>query len=248
MHPDVGYFNLASRRFPSFPVFAHMLTRLGMSDMPTESQKIWDRFWDCEDDVMRAGDAKPEVVSWYRKKVRQVLWLRGAERFLAKYPRLSLRLDWIDSVFPGALFVYIIRDWRAVVNSTVLRKEKRQRRGGGWFGVRIPGWKEMSDVPMEVAAGRQYRYVAETLEKMETKYGDRFFKIYYGELCKHPVETIRYIAEACDLRWTDGFEMSITRRELHSANHKWRTQLHPSQLENIRAEEPDFFDLHEEGE
>jgi hypothetical protein len=246
-HPDVGYFNIANRRFPSFPLLAHIITYFGMPDQPMESQPIWDRFWNCEHDEMGANDASPEAVSWYRKTVKRVLQLRNAKRFLAKYPRLTLRLDWIDAVFPGALFVHIIRDWRAVVNSTLVRRHQRESKGGGWYGDRIPGWKEMGDLPPEIVAGRQYHYLTKTLESKETNYPGRFIKVYYTKLCKYPVETIRYIADKCDLSWTEDFEKGI-RRDLQSMNYKWRTQLDPSKIEKVRAENPEFFSRHEESD
>jgi hypothetical protein len=112
-----------------------------MPDQPMESQPIWDRFWNCEHDEMGANDATPESVSWYRKTVRRVLRLRNAERFLAKYPRLTLRLDWIDAVFPGALFVHIIRDWRAVVNSTLVGTNEKAKVEAGMATEYLVGKK-----------------------------------------------------------------------------------------------------------
>jgi hypothetical protein len=246
-HPDIGYFNLANRRFSSFPLLSHIVTRLGMPDRPMETQPIWDRFWNCENDEMGANDATPEVISWYRSTVKKVLKLRNAKRFLAKYPRLSLRLDWINAVFPGALFVHIIRDWRAVVNSTLVRRHQRESKGGGWYGDRIPGWKEMGDLSPEIVAGRQYQYLTRILESKADSYPDRFVKVYYTKLCRSPVETIRYIADKCDLSWTAEFEKGI-RRDLKSRNYKWRTQLDPSKIEKVRAEDPAFFARHEEPE
>jgi hypothetical protein len=245
-HPDVGYLNLSNRRFPSSPFFAHFLTKLGVEDMPVEAQKVWDRFRCRDDDVMDSSDAGPNVASWHKKNVNKVLRLRGAKRFLAKYPRLSLRLDWVDSVFPGAIFIYLMRDWRAVVNSTNTRIVKREKRGGGWFGVMIPGWREMGDLPSEVVAGRQYLHVTNVLEGMEKKYPGRFFTVRYADLCSNPVETIRHITDVCDLPWSEAFEASIVGTNLRNSNHKWRTELDASLLERIRDEAPEFFALHEE--
>ena len=243
-HPDVGYFNIANRRFPSLPLFAHILTYLGTPDRPMESQKIWDRYWNCEHDEMGANDMSPGAVLWYRKTVERVLNLRNAKRFLAKYPRLSLRVDLLDAIFPGAQFVHIIRDWRAVVNSTLVRRSQRESKGGGWYGDRIPGWKDMGDLSPEIVAGMQYRYLTKSLENKERDYPGRFTRVYYSKLCQNPVETIRYILDQCGLSWTEDFEKGI-RRDLHNMNHKWRKQLDPVKIEKIRALEPEFFARHE---
>ncbi len=246
-HPDVAYFNLANRRFRSFPVIAHVLTRLGMEDAPRELQRIWDRYWTGEDDVMGAQDATPEAVAWHRKMVKRVLRLRGAGRFLAKYPRLSARLDWIDAVFPGALFVHMVRDWRAVVNSTLTRRRKRDAKVGPWYGDRIPGWKEMGELPPEIVAGRQYRFLTETLEEQGPRYEGRFLTVRYAEFCRNPVETVRDIARHCGLEWCAEFEETVP-LTLRSANYKWREQLDPSQVEMVRSEAPEFFARHEEAD
>jgi len=245
-HPDLGYFNRGNHRLPRFPRLAHGLTRLGSPDDPREAQRVWDFFWSGGDDVMDASDATDAVTRWYRRRVAEVLRLRGATRFLAKYPRLSLRLDWIDAVFPGALFLHVTRDWRGVVSSTVARKVKREGRGGGWFGVRIPGWRELGDVRHEVVAGRTFRFVTQTLEREGARRPGRFFRVGYEELCAAPVEVVRRIATDCDLRWTPDFEASIP-RDLRAEDQKWRSRLDASVVAQIRAEDAEFFSRYEPG-
>lgn len=246
-HPSVGYYNRANRRVPAMPLLAHAMTRMGVPDDPMEAQRVWDRFWDESDDVLGAADATGEITDWHRHSVEKVLKLRGADRFLSKYPRLSVRLEWIDAMFPDAIFLHLRRDWRAVVNSTVARILKRNARGGGWFGVRMPGWREMGDLPPELIAGRIFRFVTETIEKDGPTFGDRFFQSSYEELCAAPVDTVRSICERCDLAWTDDFAATVP-TELTSANTKWKERLDPEMIETIRAEAPEFFARYETAE
>ncbi|MFC1806711.1 sulfotransferase [Planctomycetota bacterium] len=244
-HPELGYLNLANRRFPSWPRFAHLLTRLGMNDRPREAQVVWDRFCQTDDDVMEAEHATPQAIAWHRRLTSTVLRLRGAPRFLAKYPRLSLRMAWIDAVFPDARFVHIMRDWRAVVNSTLNRRTHRDSRSGKWYGMRIPGWRQMSDVPWEIVAGRQHRAATLAIEEQGPACGDRFLSVRYTQLCAEPVGTLRSIIDHCGLSWTGDFEDSVP-SDLVSANYKWREKLDPDCIERIRAEDPDFYAQHEE--
>jgi LPS sulfotransferase NodH len=245
-HPDVAYLNRYNKRFPSMPRLARWLTRLG-GDQPLEAQKVWDRFRRGEDDVMDERDATPEVTQWYRGLVRRVVTLRGARRFLAKYPRLSLRLDWLDAVFPGALYIHMQRDWRAVVNSTVERKVKRSKRGGGWFGVRVPGWRDMQDVGHEEAAARVYRHVTEAIEGAAGRYPGRVFRVSYEELCREPLATMRRLAGDLRLPWSDAFASTVP-TQLRSANYKWRERLRPEVVASLRAESAAFFQSHEDAE
>jgi hypothetical protein len=99
-HPDLGYYNRQNRHTPDWPRLAALITRLGGRDDPMEAQNIWDRFRSHEDDSMTEADVTPEVKRWFRWNIATVLAARNATRFIAKYPRLSLRLPWIDAIFP----------------------------------------------------------------------------------------------------------------------------------------------------
>jgi len=245
-HPDVGYLNRANRRLPAHPLVAHLLTRLGlaMRDKPMEAQSVWDRFRSRDDDVMGAEDATPAVSAWYRRLASRVLAARGASRFLAKYPRLSVRLAWLDAIVPDAVFLHVTRDWRAVVSSTVARKRKRDAREGGWFGVRIPGWTDLTGLPHEVVSARVYRHVTRVLERDGPTYGDRYVRVGYERLCRAPLEVFREVAESFDLGWSPRFEESLP-TSLRSANFKWRQELDPAVVERIRVEDPEFYGAHE---
>ncbi len=93
---------------------------------------VWNRFLTRDDDFMRGADAAPEIGDWYRRVVAGVTEARGKSRFLAKLPSHSLRVGWLDAIFPDALFVVTVRDWRAVVSSTVTKRsvDHAAARGG----------------------------------------------------------------------------------------------------------------------
>lgn len=246
-HPDTGYLNRWNRRLPRLPGLAHLLTRLTGRDLPMEAQNVWDRAHRGEDDRRTAGDLSDGEAARLRGLVESVLSLRNATRFLAKYPRLSLRLSWLDALFPDAIFLHLRRDWRAVVSSTVERRKKRERRGGGWFGVRVPGWRRLHGRHHAIVAGRVFREVTAVLEEEGPAYGDRYFTVDYERLCAEPRETFLEIADRCDLRWTADWERVVS-RPLRSANGKWREKVAPGMIDHIRAGDPDFFARHEEPE
>lgn len=243
-HPDLGYFNQADRRLRDLPRLARLVTQIKRQDSPAEAQKIWDRFRTGDDDIMGVAEATPEVIRWYREKVGTVLDLRQANRFVAKYPRLSLRLSWINAIFPDAVFIHMLRDWRAVVSSTVIRRQNRRDKNGGWFGVRIPGWQNMGELPHEVVVGRIFRFVTQTLEAEGSKYGDRFIRTSYEGLCDRPLEVTRNVLNRCGLDWTPAFEQTIP-TDLRNANYKWREHLDEKMVARIKDEDPAFFARHE---
>lgn len=244
-HPALGYFNRQDKRWPGSPRLAAWLTRVTGHDQPMETQPVWDRFKQGGGDTMTAADATPEVTDWFRGRVATTLRLRGVERFVAKYPRLSLRLDWLDAIFPDALFVHVQRDWRAVVNSNVNRQAKRRKRGGGWFGVHIPGWEELGELPMDVVATRQFAFVTELLERAAERYGDRFVTLRYEALCSDPLVELRSLLAAAGVPWSEEFERSVP-TDLRSANFKWREQLGEERVEELRKEARALLSRHED--
>lgn len=248
-HPDVAFFTNLDRRFRASPVLAHLLgsamAGLGSRPFPHEGQRLWDRFRTGEDDRMDAGDAPPEVAAWFRGRVLRVLSLRGRTRFLAKYPRLSLRLPWLDAVFPGCLFLHVTRDWRATVHSTASWRASREERGGEstWFGVRVPGWRSINGTPV-AAAARIFREVTVHLEGERERFGERLRVVRYEDFCARPAEEVRAITAWAGLAWSPEFEARVT-RNLSARNDSWREALDPEELERIRAGDPGFFARHE---
>ncbi|MHC4925564.1 MAG: sulfotransferase family protein, partial [Planctomycetota bacterium] len=240
-HPDVAFFSDADRRLQRSPRVAHLVTRFGIWDQPHEAQVFWDRFREGEDDALDAGDLSDEARAWFQRRVGRVLRIKRSQRFLAKYPRLSARVGWINEMFPDALFLHLVRDWRAVVNSALGKWNRRDnhRGKGSWYGVRIPGWREMKDDPHAVVSARQYRWIALELERRAEELGERFMTLSYEDLCDHPVDTVRSIANWTGLEWSDSYQGTI-RPRLRSRNHKWKENLDEETLGLIRAEDPKF--------
>ena len=244
-HMDTGYFNRMNHRFCGKPLLSYLLTLFfDREDKPKEAQRIWDQFKTRDDDAMTADEVTLETAYCLRNLVENILMYRQANRFLAKCPRLSLRVSWLEVVFPGALFIHLIRDWRAVVSSMALRREKREKRGGGWFGIHTPDWRDMSGLSHVVSSARIYRHTTMTLEAESARKGERFLTIAYEDLCENPSTTLQSITKFCGLTWDEAFVKSIPDK-FNSANFKWQETLDPVELDAIRAEAPDFYSRHE---
>ena len=202
-HPAVGFFNRANKKWPNHPRIAHTMTKLGLyADSARESKDLWNRFrthWDH--DQMEADEVTEPVRSWYQQRIQQVLRARGATRFAAKFPSHSLRVPWLNAVFPDAIFVQCIRDWRSVVSSTIA-KAKRDF-PGQFFGVAAPGWKDVVETPLHMKSSWQYARVHEYMETQSTLYGDRYVKLFYEELCEQPMQVLEDLFTKCGLEWSE---------------------------------------------
>ena len=237
-HPDAGYFNRADRIFPESPRLARWATLLGLlRDEPRESRALWFRFIRGRKiDVAGPEDARPEVRDWYERRIAAVLALRGKRRFVSKLPAHTAQIPFLDALFPGALYVQSMRDWRAVVSSTVV-KGKRDF-GGGWFGVRLPGWREAAAKPPHLAAAWQYRAAHELLDAEAPRRPGRFFRVRYEELVRDPRATLSRLFAGCGL---SAGEEAFARlpADIRPAHERWREVLTPGILADIEREHGD---------
>jgi hypothetical protein len=230
-HPDVGYFNRANKKLPNHPGLAHFLTKVRFyKDTKRESRALWNRFVTGRGDELSVEDATDEMRAWYSRLIIRVLELRKATRFVAKLPAFSLRVPWLDALFPDALFVWILRDWRAVVSSTAIKGQNDF--GGATFGVKPEGWRDVEGQSLEMRAAWQYREVINILEREADARRGRFISLWYEDLCSDPVTAMRQVAECADLRWSQETEDAIP-RDVRPPSMKWKQHLTRNVIDEI---------------
>jgi hypothetical protein len=236
-HPDVGHFNRANRKFPDSPRLAWWLTRLRVvRDSSRESRAIWFRFLGGRDvDVADARDATDEARRWYHERIAEVLKLRGARRYVSKLPAHSVQVPYLLSLFPDALFLQPIRDWRAVVASTMVKRARDfPDAPETWFGVHLPGWQEQAKRPPHLGAAWQYAKVHELLDLQRRLHPDRFLPIVYEALVARPVEVMAGVHRFCGLRSSPEILARLPRME--PAHERWRATLDARMLAEIDRE------------
>ena len=107
-----------------------------------EPNPIW--IWGNErlpDDVMTIKHARPEVVVHIQEQFSTFTSHAGKQRFCEKTPNNCLRLKFVKSVLPDALFIHIVRDGRAVVRSS----EKKRTKGHGLGAIK----RRIREVPIK---------------------------------------------------------------------------------------------------
>lgn len=133
----------------------------------------------------------PEVATFHRRHA-------NASTFLSKRPANSLRVSFLDELFPEARFVHLTRDPTAVASSIYRRL---QDLGNQWFAAEPPGWREQLSRPVPDRIAWQMRTILETLRgDAETReLGERFVEVGYEDLTERPQPTLEALYDRLGL-------------------------------------------------
>jgi hypothetical protein len=183
-------------------------------------------------------------------RIRRVLPRVLAQVTIPARPRLAVkitgwpRVRFLKEVFPDALFVHVVRDGRAVANSSL-----NVDFWNGWLGPDEWGWGRLTPEQEQVweasgqsfvaLAGLQWNLFMDATDACREAAGESFFEVRYEEFCDDPVGAIRATTEFCGLNWSDGFEAAVRAFPVESRNDKWREDLSTEQqalLEEVTRE------------
>jgi hypothetical protein len=194
-------------------LYAILRSSSRLAHWPGEAHEVWEadfhpalRGWSSN--VLTAADATPREAERIRRKFFLVTGPR--HRLIEKSPRNSLRLGFVDHIFPDARYVFLERDGRDNVNSLINAWRTSRYRTyrlprphsipgvdpNWWKFVLYPGWKEDATGPLEVVCAKQWiasnRYALDGLAQI----GDtRCVRVRYEELIEDPVG---YVAQVMD--------------------------------------------------
>lgn len=161
-----------------------------------------------------------DVTPWLADRLRQFFSDRGmvqrAGTFIHKFtgwPRVGL----LASVFPGARFVHVVRDGRAVANSWLQMPWWRGHLGpSGWhFGpldsAEAEEW-EASGRSFVALAGIGWKKLMAAYEAAEGLVpSDRWLELRHEDVCADPRGSIERLLQFAGLDWTREFETGFAR-------------------------------------
>lgn len=225
---------LALRMFARHPDVANL----------SEAGDLWDprRYNDPEaDHLWTANDVTPEDTK--RMHSRFEFWraLHGAPRFINKHPRNSVRIEYLRAMFPDAVFIHVIRDGRAVVNSILNRieRETHRKRLPFWNFCKPPEWRELlRDDPTEQAA-LQWREILRYVFGKRAELASAYHQFRYEDLCVRPREVIGAAWRFAGL--PAEAELSLLPEALEDRGFKWRQDLSAKQVELIDGIQRDLL-------
>jgi hypothetical protein len=263
-HPDVGFFTNASSLLPDLPIVTNRaldllgerdsaLERFCQDDLtityrtPSEGIRIWERHVDAEDDYcLDERYENPALEVYLRSTIQKHLAYFGARRFVNKNPDNSVRMRYLNNLFPDAHFINIVRDGRAVCASLLRFRENaaaffgpdhRHARGG----VKAGDWPRIQthwDTDPVLSVGLLWRDVMDTIERDRAFIPEeRYTQVIYEDFVASPLEHLRCLAERCGLVWTADVERmyaaSAAKVALGARNERWREQFSEADLDRL---------------
>lgn len=254
-HPDLAWFSNFSTRLKIFPQIA-ILSKIyykrqeiigpdilkNFIPVPSEGYEIWDHCIHVEnspnDPPLTNTDVNNLESDCIRKMISTHLKWQGSNRFINKNIRNTRRIEYLNSEFPDAYFIHIIRDPRASVASLL--------NVSWWSDLNV--WCQDMISPEEwIREGKDPSILAAIIWKEENRYlldrldimGDRYLQVYYEDLVSNPILTIDLILKHCNIVPNDKFNIYLKQYPIRNMNYKFQSQLSQKQQEQIlRLAEP----------
>ena len=170
-------------------------------------------------------------------------------RFLDKTPRNSLRLPYLDALFPDAQYVFVQRDGRATVSSLITAWREREHPAyelpipfhipgipdRAWHFILPPGWRAYDGRPLEDVCALQYTTATDAiLEHRDGLAAGRFVDVRYEDLLADPAGQMEHVHQALDVPFTDAEARGAREhvRPVGPGREMWRTAT-PAEIDRV---------------
>jgi LPS sulfotransferase NodH len=180
---------------------------------PGEAHEVWEadyhpalRNWSSN--ALDASDITPSAAA--RIQRRFFLTAGSRKRLLDKTPRNSLRVPFVDAIFPDAMYVFLLRDGRDNVNSLINAWRSPRYRTyelpephaipgtdpRWWKFVLYPGWEQDCQGPLEIVCAKQWRACNDSaLAALQALDESRSTTVSYEDLIEDPQAQTRRVSE-----------------------------------------------------
>ncbi len=224
---------------------------------PSEAHEVWEldhhpalRGWDSN--VLTAEDADESSAARIRRSFYTVTGKR--KRFIDKTPRNTLRIPFVDEIFPDAIYVFLQRDGRENVNSLINAWRSPRYRvyelpephhipGADpkwWKFVLYPGWREDLNGPLEVVCAKQWKFANDySLDDGAQIDGTRWVTVRYEDLTDDPSAEVARIMDRIGVPLDDAVRTAAAGVATTPVNvvtapekGKWKRE-NPTEIESI---------------
>jgi hypothetical protein len=204
--------------------------------VPSEAYEIWDN---CKpvvdspyDPPLTRGDVGARDRDCILRTISIHMAMQGGSRFIDKNTRNTRRIEYLNAIFPDALFIHIVRDPRAAAASLL--------KVHWWPEMKV--WCQEGVSPGEWSAdGKDQAILAAILWREENRYildrvgllGDRYYRVHYEDLVSDPPRVLDSILKQCDLNKNDRFDRFVARYSIRDMNYKYKNSLDDAQQNQI---------------
>ncbi len=189
-HPDVYVLTTAADRFPEHPFSESMIRRIlsigadedyqavpntiggirGGRFTVTEAIRYWGRHlgshdggWrEASDDLFTEKDLDEATRQSLPLDLKRRIAVFGKKRLAVKQPGFSLKIGYLNALFPDAIFVHCLRNPLDNFHSLMTRKIDSENPN---WGVRIPGWQQLSHLSIEAQTAHQLAGTYEIIQQ-----------------------------------------------------------------------------------
>lgn len=151
------------------------------------------------------------------------------------------RIGFLHEIFPDALFIHIVRDGRAVVNSMVNVSWWR-----GWEGPHNWRWGTLTEAQQAewedygrsfiALAAIEWKIIMAATETARQKIPEsQYLQVRYEDVCSQPEDVFQSIFDFCDLPISSQFEAMLPYFPLRNSNEKWQDELTSNQKTMLNA-------------
>ena len=249
-HPEVSFLSGLCLLYPDRPgcnrwamraIDAPLVGRYARNKFrPAEHWPFWEHYVrgfsaPCRD--LLASDVRPNEPSRITRALEQMLTPRR-RRLLVKLTGWP-RIGFLARMFPGARFVHVLRDGRAVVNSLLNVDFWKGWGGPAELGLEPLGESERdewlrSERSFVVLAAIQWKRWMDAYESARRLIpAEQYLEIKYEDFAAAPPATFAEVLEFCGLRPSTQFERRVRQFEVRSENEKWRRQLTDQQQRQL---------------
>jgi len=171
-------------------------------------------------------------------------------RLLEKTPKNALRIPFLKTLYPDALFIYLYREPLGNISSLVEGWRSRRFisyqnlpnwRAKDWQFLLIPGWEELNGKSLLEICTKQWASANETIiQDLHPLKRKDWYQLSYQDLIDKPVDSLKQIAEFIGVAWNSELEqlqqnLPLTTVTLSNpAPNKWRK--HEQALQKARGQ------------
>lgn len=242
-----------------FPIDPEQGDRLTAPPDAAVARAIHERFYAEAHNKERFGDVPG--LRWIPRKLLQRpvgrLYKRAPLRLVEKTPANSLRIPFLDALFPDARYLFLVRRPEDVISSLMEGWKNWSRKRGDpgaewrftrWHYLVPPGWRDWTGRPLqEICAFQWVTATGTAWEDLERHCRGRYLLLRHEEATADPIGTYAAIRAFCELPPSGSFDRMVAASARRVFTHggsrprpdKWR-DLHRAEVESVR---PMFQDL-----